>query len=69
VGKWAIRVVLIYRGRLWYQYVVRFHAGGDNIRQKQLFSHVKRHDVLHVLTFRAERFGVVKIFFLFESCL
>jgi len=36
------------RWELWYQYIVRFHAGGDNIRQKQLFSHVKRHDVLHI---------------------
>ena len=32
--------------KLWYQYVVRFHAGGDNIHQNQLFFRTKRHDSL-----------------------
>jgi hypothetical protein len=36
------------RWELWYRYVVKFHAGGDNIHRKQLFSRTKRQDVLHV---------------------
>ena len=35
--------VLKVRRELWHQYVVRFHAGGDNIHRKQLFSRAKRH--------------------------
>ncbi len=42
-----VYIVLKVRWELWYQYVVTVHAGGDSIRWKQLFSHAKRHDVLH----------------------
>jgi hypothetical protein len=42
--------ILKIKWELWYQYVVRFHAGGDNIHRTQLFSRAKRHDVLHVST-------------------
>ena len=43
----AISVILKIGWELWYQYIVRIHAGGDNMHRKQLFSRVKSTDTLH----------------------
>jgi len=39
------------RWELWYQYIVRFHAGGDNIHRNQLFLCTIFTDDLHLSQF------------------
>ncbi len=47
-GYWVVYGTLKIKWELWYQYVVGFYAGGDNIHWKQLFLRAKMHGVLHI---------------------
>lgn len=48
---WVFYVSLKVRWDLWYHYFISSHSGGDSIHWKQLFSHSKRHDILHISVF------------------